>query len=91
METAIILEAINILLLIFLMYVYVQNYKEMKTNLGLGLIIFSAFLFLQNAIALYFHLMMVNYYSPDVMVHAMILNGAQTIALAVLAWVTWKE
>ncbi len=91
MELAIILEAINSLLLLTLLYVYFGNYRQMRSNFTLGLIVFAAFLLLQNLVALYFHLMMVDYYSGAVMQHALVLNSLQTIALVVLNYVTWKE
>ncbi len=91
MDLAVMLEALNAVLLLALLYVYVQNYREMKTNFGLGLIIFAAFLLLQNLVALYFHLMMVEFYSAAVMGHALVLNALQFAALVALNYVTWKE
>ena len=91
MELAIIIEAINSVLLLSLLYVYAGNYRQMRSNFTLGLIVFAAFLLLQNLAALYFHLMMVDYYSDVVMQHALVISGVQTVALAVLNYVTWKE
>ena len=91
MEIAVIIEVLNAVLLIALLYAYVQNYREMKTNLGLGLILFAGLLLVQNLLALYFHLMMHDFYSMEAMQHATFLNGAQLIALAILNYVTWKE
>ena len=81
----------NSLLLILLLRVYVQNYSEMKTVFGMGLVVFAAFMLLENLLALYFHLAMVEYYSSQVMEHAFFLSAAQTVALLVLSWVTYKE
>ena len=91
MELAIIIEGINSALLLALLYVYIGNYRELKSNFVLGLIVFAAFLLLQNLVALYYHLMMVQYYSSDVMGHALVLSGLQTISLLALNYVTWKE
>lgn len=91
MENAVVLEILNSALVLLLLRVYLQNYREMKTVFGLGLIVFSFFLLLQNLISIYFHLMMIDYYSKEVMQHAFIITAAQTAALAVLAWVTYKE
>ena len=91
MELAVIFEIVNVVLLLFLLNIYVQNYREMKTHLGLGLIIFAGFLLLQNLIGVYFHFVMVDYYSFEVMGHARILSAVQTVALLVLSYVTWKE
>ena len=88
MEIAIVLEFFNGLLLLFLLYTYVQNYRQMKTAFGLGLIFFALFLLVENVLAAFFHLTMMNYYSPEAMQHALVLNAVQTIALAILAWIT---
>ncbi|MBI4053119.1 MAG: hypothetical protein HY394_03730 [Candidatus Diapherotrites archaeon] len=91
MALAFFFEIANILLLVFLLSVYVQNYRQMKCAFSLGLIMFAAFLLIQNMLAAYFHFTMLAYYSLEVMQHAFILSGAQTIALAALSWVTWRE
>jgi len=91
MQMTVLFETVNVLLVLFLLKVYVENYRQMKTPLGLGLIIFSGFLLLQNITAAYFHFTMVDYYSTEVMAQAFVLTGLETVALAVLSWVTWKD
>ncbi|HLC92720.1 MAG TPA: hypothetical protein VJH23_03360, partial [archaeon] len=81
MELAIILEAVNSVLLLSLLYVYIGNYRELKNAFVLGLIVFAGFMLLQNLLALYFHFAMVDYYSKELMQHALVISGAQTIAL----------
>jgi len=90
-EIAVILEALNSALLLLLLHVYAGNYRQMKSALGLGLVVFSFFLLLQNLIAIYFQLMMVDYYSMEVMQHALFISASQTVALAVLAYSTYRE
>lgn len=90
MEIAIILEIINAVLLLFLLYIYANNYREMKTAFGLGLILFALLFLVQNLLAVFFHLTMMDYYSAAAMQHALVLSGLQTIALAILSFVTWK-
>ena len=63
----------------------------MKTVFGFGLIIFAGFLLLQNIMSLYFHLTMTVYYSEEIMLHALFINAAQMTALAVLAYITWRN
>ncbi|HLC79173.1 MAG TPA: hypothetical protein VJG83_01965 [archaeon] len=91
MELTVVVELVNIILLAFLLIVYANNYRQMRSALGLGLVVFAAFLLAQNLIAVYFHFSMIDYYSNEVMQHAFILSSVQTVALAALAWVTWKE
>lgn len=91
METVIIVEMINAVLLISLLFVYVNNYLQMKTVFGLGLILFASVLLLQNLIAVYFHFAMVEFYSSEVLEHAAIINFVQMTALIIINWVTWKD
>ncbi|AJF59947.1 MAG: hypothetical protein J4224_03050 [Candidatus Diapherotrites archaeon] len=90
-ELIVVMEAVNVLLLIFLLKVYVQNYIQMKSGFSLGLILFSLILLLQNVMAGYFHFAMVDYYSVEAMGQSTALTILETVALAVLAWVTWRE
>ncbi len=90
MQLAIILNGVNIVLLLFLLSVYVPNYRQMKTALGLGLIVFALFLLLENAMALYGYYSMHDAYAGAMKQESWV-NLAQTAALAVLAYVTWKD
>ena len=91
MEFAIILELLNAAMLVALLYVYVQNYRQMKNAFVLGLIIFAFFLLAQNAVAIYFHIVMIDYYSKDVMAQAFWMTAMQSVGLAALLWATWKQ
>ena len=84
-------EIANIIILLVLAFFYVKNYSQMRSAFGLGLITFAAFLLLQNIASLYYHFIMIGYYSAQAMQHAAIITGIETIALAVLALITWKQ
>lgn len=91
MEWVVVLEALNVLLLFSLLFVYVQNYRAMKNTFSLGLIFFVVLLLMQNLLAVYFHLAMVEFYSMEAMGHALVLSGAQTLGLGALVFVTWRD
>ena len=91
MEPAILSELANIVLLLYLGFTYWKNYQQMKTVFGLGLMVFAGFLLAQNAFSAYFHLTTGDLYSQGAMAQAEVVNAAQTLALAVLAWVTWRS
>ena len=90
MELAILLGIANIALLFFLLSVYVPNYKALKSGFGLGLILFSRFLLLENAMSLYGYFSMHDAYAAAMQQESWV-TIAQTAGLLVLAFVTWKE
>ena len=86
----------NILLLAVLIYVWGQNYYQIRSKHTLGLLVFALLLFGENAIALYFYSLdplLSAWFStqvPDPAWQAMMaLHSFETVALAVLAWITW--
>ncbi len=91
MEFPVILELINVALLLFLLSVYIQNYRQMKSTFCSGLIVFAFLLLLQNIFAAYFHFVQLDFYTAEAMQHAILVSGAQTAGLLALAWVTWRE
>lgn len=83
-------EIVNVILLAGLFYIYLQNYRTMKSKFALGLLFFAAFFLLENLMAIYFQVAMVSFYTPEVSEQVFILNSIQTLGLLVLSFVTWK-
>ncbi|MDS0259064.1 hypothetical protein NDI56_06625 [Haloarcula sp. S1CR25-12] len=87
---------LNILLLGVLIYVWGRNYYTLRSKHTLGLLLFAGLLLGENAFALYFYSLdplLTAWFSssvPDPAWQAMIvLHGFETVALVVLAWITW--
>ena len=87
---------VNMVLLLALLSVWGRNYLRLRSKHTLGLLLFSLFLFGENAIALYFYLLdplLSEWYStavPDPAWQAMVaLHVLEAIGLAFLTWVTW--
>ena len=87
---------LNILLLAALVYVWGRNYYQLRSKHTLGLLLFAVLLLGENGFALYFYSLdeaLTTWFStavPNVAWRAMIvLHVFETVALAVLAWVTW--
>lgn len=91
MDFSVIFGIVNIILLLLLLYVYAQNYRQMKSPFLLGLMLFAVIFLVENILGVYFHFMMVDYYSAEAMGNVRILMAIQTVALAILTWVTWRE
>jgi hypothetical protein len=90
MEISSWLSAINILLVLSLLYVYIRNYAKVKSDFTLGLGLFALLFLVHNAVALYYHLTMMPLYVAGVETYALIFSGLQTAAFLVLNWITWK-
>lgn len=87
---------LNVLLLAVLGYVWGRNYYQIRSKQTLGMLMFSLFLFGENALALYYYLI-----DPDLSVWfstavpaiawqaMMALHVLETLGLAFLAWATW--
>jgi len=90
-QTAITLSALNIGILISLIYVYAQNYQKLNSKFSLGLLIFASILLIENTLALYFNYTMMGLYAETVAQQALILRALQTASLTTLAYITWKN
>lgn len=86
----------NLLLLSSLVYVWVRNYLTLRSMHTLGLLTFATFLFVENALALYFY-----FFEPTLHVWVASVppraQGAMTLlrvcefaALVVLTLTTWR-
>jgi len=90
MNSITILTALSVILLAALIIIYVKNLKKFKSKLLIGLLIFTLLFFAQNIVSLYYYITMMSYYVPAVKGHVFILSLLQTIAFAVMLWITWE-
>ena len=84
------LTGISILLLLGMLYVYYKNFRTARSKFTIGLFIFAVLFLIQSLVSLYYYITMMDYYAPDVEVHAFILTLLQTIAFAILLKITWE-
>ncbi len=88
--------AANILLLLSLVYVWGGNYRRHGASHTLGLLVFSGFLLVQNALWLYLYLLnpqFIRWFGRgdlDFQLSITFLCGLQTLALVFLVRVTWR-
>jgi hypothetical protein len=84
-------NTINLVILSLLIYVYVKNYRRIKSKFNLGLLLFSSLFFIENALIL--HLGLFQWpalISGIVVVHLALVNAIQTLGLLSLLYITWK-
>lgn len=85
----------NVALLVGLVYVWGDSYRQHRATHTLGLLIFAAVLLLQNFLWIYaylFHDQFIGwFYQGDLAYQSTVtaLCGLQTVALLVLARITW--
>lgn len=85
-----IVAAINIILILGLMYVYVKNLVKIKSGFTLGMVIFAGLFLFHNILVFHFSITMMPLYAESVSSFVLIFTSLQTIAFLVLNWVTWK-
>jgi hypothetical protein len=88
-----ILTAINAVLLLVLVGVWMRNYREFKSTMVLGLVAFGSVLLIENLVGLYFFFgSMTSLYSSDPGVGLVLLTmrGLQFVAISFLTYATVK-
>lgn len=89
LNTARVAAAVNVVLLLGLVGIWVRNYRQIRAPFTLGSIVFGAFLLIENAVALYFY-----FNAPAMPTLAvqfmMILQILETVGIGALAYVTWQ-
>ena len=89
---AVVLAALNTLLLLPLVGVWVRNYATFGTGLVGGLVLFAVAMLAENAVAIYFFFSMASFYSgdPGVQQAVLVLRGLQFVAIAALSYTTLR-
>lgn len=96
LEVARLAAVANIGLLALLAYVWGVNYRRHRASHTLGLLVFTAFLLLQNGVWIYlyvYHDTFIGWFlegDQTYQVSMTLLCGLQTVALVFLARITWR-
>ncbi len=85
------LEGLNTIFLAGLLYIYIPNYKALKSLTGAGLILFSLVLLIQNLAGIFLHFTGGELYAKMLAVQVFGLKLIETIAILVLSYSAWKE
>jgi len=80
----------NIILLISLIYIYWDSYKEMKTRFTLGLMLFACLLLLQNLLFTGFLLFHQAFRTSEIDLPLFLLNITEFLALVILLKITYE-
>lgn len=88
MYAATLFAGLNVLLLLALTYVWVANYRRFRTAITLGFLCFGIVLLIENLLAVYFFIGMVEFYSTTAAQQmVLLLRFLEFVALSCLTWV----
>lgn len=80
----------NIMLLLILLYVYLKNYRKIKSKFTIGLLLFASLLLLQNALSVSFLVFLEGFGGPGLGYPQFFLNITEFMALFTLLFITWE-
>ena len=84
-------NAVNIVILSLLIYVYWGNYRRIRSRFNLGLLIFSCLFFIENALILHLGLFQWPVLLSEIVgLHLIIIDFIETLGLLTLLFITWK-
>ncbi len=87
---ATLISIVNIILLLALLFIYVRNYKAVKSKFCLGLILFVLVLLAHNIFAVYSELTFMDYCIFEGSKFPLTLNILEMLGIATLLYVTVK-
>ena len=96
LDAARVAAGVNVLLLVGLGAVWLRNYRRYGAQHTLGLLVFAAFLLVENALWLYFyvsHDAFIGWFvnaGTEVQAGLALLCGLELVALAFLSYLTWQ-
>ena len=85
-----VLAGASIAVLIGLLYIYVGNYRRLRSPFSAGLIVFAALFLVENLAAMYFYVAMSEWAGAGVAVPMLALNAAELVGFATLLYVSWR-
>lgn len=96
LTAAVVAAAVNAVLLVGLLTIWVRSYRAVRASHTLGLVVVGSFLFVENGLWLYFYGVdgtFRGWYQAIEMMPQLgmfALCALETVALAVLAYLTWQ-
>lgn len=84
------LTALNILLIVSLLIVYMKNVLRARSTFTIGLVLFALLFLVQNVVSLFFSLTMMPLYEQGVENFVLVLTSIHTIAFIILNVITWR-
>ncbi len=87
----VVLAVASIALLLGLLYIYVTNYRSLRSPFSIGLIVFAMLFLIENLAAMYFYVAMNDSnIGASVAIPMLVLNTAEMVGFATLFFVSWR-
>ena len=84
------INVLNVLILMVLLYVFTKNYRHIRSGYTLGLIIFTLIFLAENLIMLHLGIFEWPSVIEDIVeIHMIIINSIELLGLFVLLLITW--
>ncbi len=90
LDAARIAAALNVVLLLGLIGIWVRNYREIRSPMTLGSVVFAVLLLAENGLALYYYTLASIPLSAPAVRAMMYLQVLEAVGIAVLTYVTWQ-
>ena len=86
-----VLAAGSIAVLLGLLFIYVGNFRGLRSPLSAGLIVFAGLFLVENLAAIYFYVAMSSWTgSGSYAMPMLVLNAAELVGFATLFYVSWR-
>ena len=79
-------SAVNVLLLIGLLWIYGNSFRKVRAQFTAGLLFFAALFLIQNLMSLYSFLTMFMDYASGISLMVLAITIVQTAGLAIILW-----
>lgn len=85
------INALNVIMLVALLYIFSKNYRHIRSKYNLGLVLFSSLFLAENLLMLHLGVFSWPFCAADeVMLHIVVINTIQLLGLLSLLYITWK-
>jgi hypothetical protein len=85
------LAGVSVAFLIGLVYVYANNYRQLRSPFSLGLVLFASLFIIENLAAMVFYINMSDAnVGANVALPMLALSAAELVGFAALFYVTWR-
>jgi len=85
-QLAALFSAVNVLLLIGLLWIYGNSFRKVRAQFTAGLLFFAALFLVQNLMSLYSFLTMFMDYASGISLMVLAITIVQTAGLAIILW-----
>ena len=82
--------AVNVLLTVVLIAIYLRNHKVVKSKMTLGMLFFAAAFLIENALSFYFYNTLLATGLHSLTTFNLVLKAIEMAGLLVLLYVTWE-